>query len=494
MLKIHFQKATNSADVLIYTVFKNKYDVLKNTLDTEAYAAFENLKKSKEFEGSCGQYVSFTLVKSGNTQRYLILGIGEAEKMTQNKIQGAGGMAYKALDYMKVSNAFFNITSCTQFSSEDIAAYMAFGMQLRSYRFDKYRTTLKAKDLPKIKDVTFGVDAATQDKYKDLHSLAESIYFCRDLVTEPANVINPVTYAEKLKELKDLGIGVEILDEKQMQELGMNTLLGVAKGSATPPRLVILKWNGGSENEKPIALVGKGVTFDTGGYSLKPSSGMETMKTDMAGSATVAATLMNLAKRKAKINVVGVLALVENMISGEAQRVSDVVKSYKGLTVEIMNTDAEGRLILADALAYAEKQFSPKAMIDLATLTGAIVISLGHDFAGLFTRDDKLASELLEDGIQSGDRLWRLPLDEVYESHIKSDIADIKNTGIERVAGSISAAEFLRRFVDKTPWAHLDVAGVDFLSKESNFHPKGATGFGVRLLDTWLKRYEQSSH
>ena len=319
-----------------------------------------------------------------------------------------------------------------------------------------------------------------------MDKIADGVFFTRDLVSEPPNVIYPETLAEACKSLKKLGIRVDVLDEKQMKKLGMGALLGVGQGSVQPPRLVTMSWHGNpSANDKrPIAFVGKGVTFDTGGISIKPAGGMEDMKWDMAGAGAVIGAMMAIAGRKAKANVVGVVGLVENMPSGNAQRPGDVVKTMSGQTVEVLNTDAEGRLVLADAMWYAQEKFNPRCVVDLATLTGAIILSLGHEYAGIFSNDDKLSEQLTKAGKEVEEQLWRFPMGEAYDKEIDRPVADIKNIGSGRDAGSITAAQFLQRFIKKgTPWAHLDIAGMAWQGKDKPLGPKGATAFGVRLLD-----------
>ncbi len=314
------------------------------------------------------------------------------------------------------------------------------------------------------------------------------MFLSRDLVSEPPNVLNPAEMAERCRALSELGVAVEVLGPQEMRRLGFGALLGVAQGSASEPRMVVMRWNGGGGAGKPVAFVGKGVTFDTGGISIKPAGGMEDMKWDMAGAGTVVGLMAALAGRKAKADVVGLVGLVENMPSGTAQRPGDVVKSYSGQTIEVINTDAEGRLVLADVLWYCQQKFDPQFMVNLATLTGAIIVSLGHEYAGLFSNDDTLAERLAAAGKASGERLWRMPLDEAYDSQIKSEIADMKNVG-GRPGGSISAAQFIQRFVNGKPWAHLDIAGTAWSSKDKPCVPKGATAFGVRLLDRLVAEY-----
>jgi len=315
--------------------------------------------------------------------------------------------------------------------------------------------------------------------------VVEGVYLTRDVVTEPPNVLYPETLAARCKELEELGVVVEILNEKKMAKLGMGALLGVGQGSVRESFLVTMRWDGGPKNKAPVAFVGKGVTFDTGGISLKPGPGMEEMKWDMGGSGTVLGLMKALAGRKAKVNAVGVVGLVENMPDGNAQRPGDVVTSMSGQTIEIHNTDAEGRLVLADALWYTQQEFKPQAMIDLATLTGAILIALGNEYAGLFSNDDTLSAQLISAGQASGEPVWRMPLGDAYDKLLNSDCADMKNIG-GRNAGSITAAQFLQRFVKDTTWAHLDIAGMAWSSKDRPTVPKGATGYGVRLLDRFV--------
>jgi leucyl aminopeptidase len=374
----------------------------------------------------------------------------------------------------------------------DAAAHLAFGARLASYRFDKYRTKLKPDQKPALKTLAVAVNepAKARQAYEPLAALADGIFFTRDLVTEPPNVIYPESLAQHCNSLKKLGVKVEILDEKQIKKLGMGALLGVGQGSDAPPRLVTMHWQGNpsAKGKHPVALVGKGVTFDTGGYSLKPPSGMERMKYDMAGAGAVIGTMMALAGRKAKANVVGIVGLAENMVSGNAQRPSDVVTTMSGQTVEVLNTDAEGRLVLADALWYVQEKFHPRCIVDLATLTGAIVVALGHEYAGLFSNDDELSEQLTKAGDDVNEKLWRFPMGEVYDKDIDSPIADMKNIGSAGEAGSITAAQFLQRFIKKgTPWAHLDIAGMAWENKGKPLTPKGAAGFAVRLLERFIR-------
>ncbi|WP_159999611.1 leucyl aminopeptidase [Roseomonas sp. 18066] len=371
-----------------------------------------------------------------------------------------------------------------------VAAFAA-GARLRSYRFDRYRTKETAEDKPKLVRLSLAtaeVEAA-RAAWQPLDAIADGVFLTRDLVSEPPNVLFPEEMAERCKGLEKLGVSVEILGQAELEKLGFGALLGVSQGSARAPRVVVMQWKGAAPGSTaaPVAFIGKGVTFDTGGISIKPAGGMEDMKFDMAGAGTVIGLMAALAGRKARVDVVGLVGLVENMPSGTAQRPGDVVKSYSGQTIEIINTDAEGRLVLADVLWYARQRFKPRFMIDLATLTGAIIVALGHEHAGLFANDDTLAQQLAAAGAATGEAVWRMPLGEAYDKQIKSDIADMKNVGGGRPGGSITAAQFIQRFVDTSegpvPWAHLDIAGTAWATKDSAITPKGATAYGVRLLD-----------
>jgi leucyl aminopeptidase len=368
----------------------------------------------------------------------------------------------------------------------DAAAGIAFGAAARAWRYDIYRTKLNSKAKPTLNEIVIvGGGEGADSAWKHRSAVLDGISFTRELVTEPANVIYPESFVERARaHLSPLGVEIEVLDEEEMGKLGMGALLGVAQGSVRPPRLLALRWNGVKDaNKKPVVLVGKGVTFDTGGISIKPAQGMEAMKWDMGGAAAVVGTIKALATRKAKANVVGICGLVENMPDGKAQRPGDVVTSMSGQTIEVINTDAEGRLVLSDAMTWAQRQYKPEVMIDLATLTGAMIIALGHEFGGMFTNDDDLAVKLADAGLKTGDKLWRMPMGDAYNKLMDSPIADMKNSGV-REGGSITAACFLGRFVDEgVKWAHLDIAGMVWSDKPGALWDKGATGFGVALLD-----------
>jgi len=371
---------------------------------------------------------------------------------------------------------------------------LAYGANLRSYRFDKYKTQLKDDAKPSVKTmkVLSRATGAARKAYAPLAKIADGVALTRDLVSEPPNVLYPESLAIRCKELSRLGVKVQILGEAQMKRLGMGALLGVGQGSIRESKMVVMQWNGGAAKDQPVAFVGKGVTFDTGGISLKPGAGMEDMKWDMGGSGVVIGLMKALAGRKAKANVVGVVGLVENMPDGNAQRPGDIVTTMSGQTIEILNTDAEGRLVLADALHYTIDRFAPKFVVNLATLTGAIIISLGSEYAGMFSNNDQLCDRLSSAGEQVSEKVWRMPMGDAYDKMINSDIADMKNIG-GRWGGSITAAQFLQRFVkDGVKWAHLDIAGVTCSNKEVPTVPKGGTGFGVRLLDRLVSENYES--
>ncbi|HTQ33685.1 MAG TPA: leucyl aminopeptidase [Stellaceae bacterium] len=452
---------------------------------------------SPKFHGKKNELVSVIGPTNLSASRVVLAGLGKPEAADARMLEDLGGTLVAHLNGVGETAAVLaiDIGEGAALAPTEAAAQLALGAALRAYRFDKYRTTEKPERKPTLTEVTVAVpDAeAAQRSYFDQAATAEAVAFARDLVSEPANVIYPETLAEQAAGLSSVGLDVEVLDEERMRALGMNALLGVAQGSVRPPRLVVMRWNGGEDGAPPLAFIGKGVTFDTGGISIKPAAGMGEMKWDMAGAGVVIGLMRLLATRAAKVNAVGIVGLVENMPSGSAQRPGDIVTSMSGQTIEVLNTDAEGRLVLADALWYCQDRFKPALMIDLATLTGAVVVALGHDYAGLFANDDTLAERLVASGKAVGEKLWRLPLDDAYNRQIDSDAADVKNIAGDRAAGSIIGAQFVQRFVNKVPWAHLDIAGVAWSKKDAPTVPKGATAFGVRLLDRFVSdNYEKS--
>lgn len=378
----------------------------------------------------------------------------------------------------------------TQYKAQDIANELGLGIELASYSFDKYHTLKKADEFPKLETVNFvSKDKLDKKDYAPVAALANAVRYARDLTNEPSNELTPEIYAADVKRLEHLGLKVTILNKAELKKKGFNMLLSVAQGSANDPYVCIIEYNGNKKKKGyDVALVGKGVTFDSGGISIKPSNGMWDMKQDMAGSAVVAASLKAAIQQKLNLNIVGVMGLVENMPSGTATRPGDIVTSYSGKTVEILNTDAEGRLVLGDCISFVEKEYKPERIIDIATLTGAIVVSLGSEMAGLFSNDDVLSQLLTISGEQCGEELWRMPINDNYRKMVKSDIADLKNISEGRAAGSITAACFLEAFLkNKTPWAHLDIAGMDMFSKPKPLYTKGASGFGVRLINKFLR-------
>jgi leucyl aminopeptidase len=452
-------------------------------LNAAVGGAIERAVAAGPFNGAKGKSVSLVAPGGVGVSHALLVGVGPEAGFDERGAEIAGAEAYQALKTCGAAVLTLNLAQ----SSPAKSACAALGVSLAAYRFDRYRTKEKADVKPTIKTVRIIADkpAAAAAAFAPLKALADGVTFTRDLVSEPANVLYPEEFARRVKALEPLGLTVEILGEAEMAKLGMNLLLGVGQGSARESKLAVIQWKNGGK-AAPLAFVGKGVCFDTGGISLKPADGMEEMKWDMGGAGAVAGLMHVLASRKAKVNAVGVLGLVENMPDGKAQRPGDIVTSMSGQTVEVNNTDAEGRLVLADALWYAQERFKPRLIVDLATLTGAIVISLGHDLAGLFSNNDELADQLLRAGRSSRDELWRLPMPDSYEKLLDSLAADMKNS-MGRPGGSITAALFLRRYIRDIPWAHLDIAAVAWRKPQAiATTPEGASGFGVRLLDQFI--------
>ena len=450
--------------------------------------AGEEGAQAARFTGKPGQLFETFEESEGRVVRLALVGIGRADAKERAATLEKAGAALAAKYLTSGEEAIGLDLAGMPLSAEEVCQILM-GLRLRSWRYDIYRTTLKDEQKKTLAQaVVAGAAEGTEAAWAIEAAVADGVEFARELVTEPANTIYPESFVARCQErLAGTGAELVVLDEAQMTDLGMGALLGVAQGSAKPPRILAIKWFGGDPDAKPLALVGKGVTFDTGGISLKPPAGMEDMKWDMGGAGAVAGAMLALAGRKAKANVVGVCGLVENMPDGKAQRPGDVVTSMSGQTVEVINTDAEGRLVLCDVLTWTQKNYSPSRIVDLATLTGAIIISLGHEHAGAFSNDDTLVEELTEAGQAVGEKLWRFPLLPEYDKLIDSQIADMKNVG-PRWGGSITAAQFLQRYVDKgTPWAHFDIAGTVWADKPGATWDKGATGFGVRLLDRFVR-------
>jgi leucyl aminopeptidase len=440
----------------------------------------------QRFEGDAASAAEQFIDDGGTLRRVLVVGTA-TDGAPHEAAEKLGGTAVTRLLTSGETRAVIDISALGW--NSDTAARLGLAAALRAWRYDRYRTKLKDKHKPTLDEVVIvGAGSGAQQRYDERWApVYEGVSLTRELVTEPANIIYPESFVQRVRaSVEGTGLEVEVLDRGAMEKLGMGALLGVAQGSSREGRLLILKWNGGSNGGQPVAFVGKGVTFDTGGISIKPAAGMEAMKWDMGGAGAVAGAMKALALRKAKANIVGICGLVENMPGGNAQRPGDVVTTMSGQTVEVINTDAEGRLVLADAVTYVQRNYKPGTIIDLATLTGAILISLGHEWAGLFSNNDELAGQLQRVADESGDKLWRMPLGEPFDRLIDSPIADMKNVG-PREGGSITAAQFIQRFIeDGVRWAHIDMAGKAWSDKPGNTYDKGATGFGVRLLDEYV--------
>ena len=482
-------------DALVVGAFKGRVlGPAAADIDGRANGAVTRAMSASRFTGAKEQFLDVVAPAGVKADRVVLAGLGEQSAFDELAAQNLGGSLVAHLNRVGAKRAAMIVEKWTDGGKAPATAHaanIAYGARLRGYRFGKYRTKEKPENQPTLEALTVVVrrPRTAQAAFARLDRVADGVFFTRNLVSEPGNVIYPASLAAQARTLSKLGVGVEVLNEARMRELGMGALLAVGQGSSRESRLVVMRWNGAPKVSKsaPIAFVGKGVTFDTGGISIKPASGMEDMKWDMGGAGVVIGLMKALAGRGAKVDVVGVAGLVENMPSGAAQRPGDVVTSMSGQTIEVINTDAEGRLVLADALWYCQSKFKPRLMVDLATLTGAVIVSLGHYQAGLFSNDDEIAERLIAAGKATGEPVWLMPLGERYDKDINSDIADVKNVGKNREAGSIAAAQFLQRFVNKTPWAHLDIAGMAWSKADTNTVPKGGTGFGVRLLDRFVE-------
>jgi len=452
---------------------------LKKHISNKEFSYISDLLKTSDLKKSL-------LVFEVNSKKKIIL-ISIKKNLKTSDVENLGAKFHDYVNYDK-KNDYLVKSDTVNSKIKNFVGYFLHGLKLKSYEFNIYKSK-KNKKIVSINVVGNKNKISTQDHLR-FKAIEEGSFFARDLVSEPGNILHPDEYAKRISSLKKIGLKINIYDEKKLKKLGMNALLGVGQGSIRGSYLVTMEWNGAKNNSNPLAFVGKGVCFDTGGYSLKPAKFMEDMTYDMAGSATVVGLMKNLAIRKAKINAVGVVGLVENMVSGNAQRPGDIVKSYSGKTIEILNTDAEGRLVLADALTFTEKKFKPKFMVDLATLTGAIIVSLGSEYAGLFSNDDKLANQLLEAGDKVEEKLWRMPLHKNFDKLIDSKNADMQNINYVGGAGSTTAAQFLQRFIlNKTPWAHLDIAGMAFSKYGGALNSGGATSYGVRLLNQLIEEH-----
>ena len=483
-IKINYLKKVNnrpSTNVVLFCKEKFKIENLKRYLNDIEFSYIENLLKNSDLNKDL-------LIFELSAKKKIVL-ISIKEKLKSSDVENLGAEFYKRINFGK-NNEYFLISDTIFTKIDNFLGHFLHGLRLKSYEFNKYKSKKEKKTISI--HVTGNKNKPSQQSQIKFKALEEGTFYARDLVSEPGNVLHPDEYAKRINSLRKYGLKINVYDDKKLKKLGMHALLGVGQGSIRGSYLVTMEWKGIKNNSKPLAFVGKGVCFDTGGYSLKPARFMEDMTYDMAGSATVVGLMKNFALRKAKINAVGVVGLVENMVSGNAQRPGDIVKSYSGKTIEILNTDAEGRLVLADALTFTEKKFKPKFIIDLATLTGAIIVCLGSEYAGLFSNDDKLSKQIFYAGEKVDEKVWRMPLHKNYDKLMNSKNADVQNINYVGGAGSTTAAQFLQRFIlNKTPWAHLDIAGMAFSKYGGALNSGGATGFGVRLLNELVeKNYE----
>ncbi len=480
-IQINYKKNLNKkshSNIILFADENFKNSNLKKYIPIKEYNFLTGLLKKQDLKKNI---LSFDL-----TSKNKIILVSVKKKIQVWEAENLGAKFFDYINENNLKNYVLKVDSIS-INSNNFVGYFLHGIKLKSYKFDKYITNRKktyisiaveGKNIPSKND---------QIKFK---AIEQGTFYARDLVSEPGNILHPDEYAKRLNSLKKIGLKVNIYDQNKLKKLGMNTLLGVGQGSIRGSYLVTMEWKGLKSNSKPLAFVGKGVCFDTGGISLKPAKFMEDMTYDMAGSATVVGLMKSLALRKAKVNAIGVVGLVENMPGGNAQRPGDIVKSYSGKTVEILNTDAEGRLVLADALTYTEEKYKPKFIIDLATLTGAIIVSLGSEYAGLFSNDDKLSNQLIDVGEKTEEKVWRMPLNKNFDKLIDSKNADMQNINYVGGAGSTTAAQFLQRFIlNKTPWAHLDIAGMAFSKYGGALNSGGATGYGVRLLNKLVEDY-----
>ncbi len=486
-MKITFvpAKLPPTGALVVFAASGRKLEGVARAADVASHGHIGRAIAAARFESGKNQVLDLFAPVGNTLRRVIVVGLGDVDKLQLRDLENAGGSAAGALSAAKVGDVAVaaDLVLPAAIQPAMAAAFLASGIRLRTYSFAKYKTkkSRRRTDLDRVR-ILCANPAAASRRFAGCDAVAEGVHLARDLVNEPANHLTPIAFSARAKGLARGGLRVEVLSPRDMRRLGMGALLGVAKGSANEARLVVMRWAGGKRGSQPLAFVGKGVTFDTGGISMKPAAGMEDMKGDMGGAACVAGLMHALASRKARVNAVGVIGLVENMPSGTAQRPGDIVTSMSGKTIAVLNTDAEGRLVLADALWYTQKRFKPKFVIDLATLTGAIMVALGKEYAGLFCNDDELSGRLMTAGIETGERLWRMPLAEEYDRLIDSDIADVKNIG-GRNAGAITGAQFLKRFVNGVPWAHIDIAGTAMDSAKSPINQSWGSGWGVRLLD-----------
>ena len=486
-ISIAFEKVSKSNSLCLGVYEGGQLPTSTKEKNSSLSGFLEKSIKNSKFKGKLNQILT---VFSPNDQQIHLIGLGKKEDQNESQWQKVGASLICALEKSPKGEGAVEIQGIGGEDEVEVAINLAYGALLKSWRFEKYFTKKEKDELfsPKKLTLVTSQPKEAEKAFAPLSSVAEGVFLTRSVVSEPANVIYPETFAKVAEGLKKDGVKVEVLDEKELKKLGMNALLGVAQGSVKSPKVVVMRWEGSNKKDAPLAIIGKGVTFDSGGISLKPGDRMEEMKYDMAGAGVVLGLMKSLALRKARVNVVGVVGLVENMPSGSAQRPGDVVTSMSGQTIEIINTDAEGRLVLADVLWYTQDRFKPKFMIDLATLTGAVIIMLGSERAALFASSKDLGSQLYDAGEKVSERLWEFPLDDAFDKPINSEIADVRNSTNSREAGTITAAKFLQRFTNKVPWAHLDIAGVTWANKDLPTCAKGATAFGVRLLNEFIQK------
>ena len=503
-INIKFSKtAPKSVDCLVALVDSKKKipDSLK-ALDKSLKGFIANaLKEQTSFEGNLKQFATLALPKNASAKHVILCGIGEAKDLDTLDADNLGGKLYNTLEGLKIKSAALYAETKKGLALDLLAAHLAHGTKLGSYKFDKYRPSKKAKDKPSKITLTLISDEAMKAKklYSRLEAVESGVFLARDLVNEAPNILYPESYAKIIKkELTPLGVKVEIFDHKKLEKMGMGAILAVGQGSARKPCMVIMSWNGsGKKMSKPLGFVGKGVTFDTGGISLKPGAGMDEMKLDMGGSAAVVGLMKSLATQKSKKDVVGIVGLAENMPSSNAYRPGDIIESYNGKFIEVLNTDAEGRMVMADCLTYIQEKYDPSFVIDLATLTGAIIMALASEFSGVFVNNDKLWDKINTAGTETGEKVWRMPLDDFYRKNVESDIAAVRNLAKNgRWGGACTAAAFLESFIDEgRDWAHMDIAGTamfggSYGKAEFDLGPKGGTGVGVRLLERLVHDYK----
>ena len=481
-IKINYTKKKDikhNSNLVLFTNDKFNTKNLKKYLSNSELSYIDDLLKTSDLKKNL-------FVFELSSKKKIVL-VSIKNNLKNSDIENLGAEFYVRVNHGKNSE-YFIISDSVFGKPNDFLGYFLHGLKLKSYEFKKYKTKKDSRLISLV--VQDGKNKPSAQKLLKFKALEEGTFYARDLVSEPGNILHPDEYAKRINSLKKFGLKVNIYDEKKLKKLGMHALLGVGQGSIRGSYLVTMEWQGANKTSKPLAFVGKGVCFDTGGYSLKPAKFMEDMTYDMAGSATVVGLMKNFAIRKAKINAVGVVGLVENMVSGNAQRPGDIVKSYSGKTIEILNTDAEGRLVLADALTFTEKKYKPKFIVDLATLTGAIIVCLGSEYAGLFSNNDNLSKQIFDAGEKVEEKVWRMPLHKNYDKLMNSKNADVQNINYVGGAGSTTAAQFLQRFIlNKTPWAHLDIAGMAFSKYGGALNSGGATGFGVRLLNQLVEEY-----